>query len=325
MSHEVLALTGLACSNSTLLFKFIEITKDGYGIFDKDDNLIYGNYAFMDIFCMSPAEGIGKNFCDVVRHAFIKKRGIHIESENIDEWLKYVETVRRSSPYRIFEVDLVDGRWLLFSEQLLESGELLVQTKDITRQKVTETNLKNSVSKLHKLALTDELTQLANRRCFVDSVESELSRCRRDCGFVTMLVIDLDFFKIVNDSYGHLAGDTALVHIADILKRAIRQYDIVGRIGGEEFAIFLGSTDVDTALTIAERIRSMIASTPLIFEGQKIVLTTSIGMTSRSCKASFEQLYTEADEALYLSKSRGRNRVEVYSNDIPDKIKHAAG
>lgn len=317
-------MSGIACSNTELLSKFIEITKDGYGIFDQDDYLIYANDAFMDIFCMTAAEGIGKNFCCVVKNAFEKKRGINIESDNIEDWLTYVDSVRRQVPYRIFEVDLVDGRWVLFSEQMLASGELLVQTKDITRQKVTESNLKNSVSKLHKLALTDELTQLANRRSFVDSVASELARCKRNKGFVTMLVIDLDFFKIVNDSYGHHAGDAALVHVSGILKHAIRQYDIVGRIGGEEFAIFLGATAMEEALVIAERIRNMVAHTPLLYEGQKIVLTTSIGLTCRSCSANFEQLYTEADEALYLAKSQGRNKVAVHSDDLHEKLKRAA-
>lgn len=220
--------------------------------------------------------------------------------------------MRRQEQFRIFEVDLVDGRWLLFSEQLLPSGELLVHTKDLTRQKVTQTQLQQSVNRLHKLALTDELTQLANRRCFVDSAETELSRCQRQTGKVTMMLIDLDLFKNINDNYGHHAGDAALVHVAGLLKHALRQYDIVGRIGGEEFAIFLGSTDVETAGLIAERIRQSLEKTPLIYQQHSISLSASIGMTSQHCAAKFEQLYTEADEALYKAKANGRNRVELY-------------
>lgn len=318
-------MSKLCSAISDLLVEFIKVSRDGYGIFDKDDRLIYSNYSFRDIFCLEQHPDLSCDFENLMKHAFMHKRGINIEAENIDDWLTYVATVRRKREFRIFEVDLVDGRWLLFSEQLLPSGHMLVQTKDITGQKVTEHKLKNSVSKLHRLALTDELTQLANRRCFVESVESELSRCKRSEGFVTMLVIDLDHFKIINDTYGHHAGDAALVHTAEVLKQALRQYDIVGRIGGEEFAIFLGSTNMDTARVIAERIRSMLAESPFIYQDRGIVITASIGLTCRDCSTAFEALYTEADEALYVAKAKGRNRVEIHHPNLPEQIKNFAG
>lgn len=299
---------------SKLLCEFVETSKDGYGIFDANDILVFANYAYKDVFCLDQHTDQQVSFEQMVRHAYALKRGIHIEADNISDWLDYVETVRRKSPFRIFEVDLVDGRWLLFSEQLLPSGELLVQSKDITRQKVTETQLQQSVSRLNKLALTDELTQLANRRCFVESVETELSRCRRGKGKVTMMLIDLDLFKNINDNFGHHAGDAALVHVAGLLKHALREYDIVGRIGGEEFAIFLGSAELGMALVIAERIRKSLLNTPLPYQQHQIELSASIGMTSRNCNVKFEQLYTEADEALYKAKSNGRNRVELFDS-----------
>lgn len=296
----------------TLLCKFIETSKDGYGIFDADDMLVFANYTFKDVFCLEQKVDEPISFEQMVCQAFKQKRGIHIEAENAESWLKYVETVRRSQPFRVFEVDMVDGRWFLFSEQLLASGEMLVQCKDMTRQKVTETQLQQSVSRLNKLALTDELTQLANRRCFVESVETELSRCKRGTGSVTMMIIDLDLFKNINDNFGHHAGDAALVQVAGLLKTALRQYDIVGRIGGEEFAIFLGSSDLGTALTIAERVRLSLVNNPLRYKDHSINLSASIGMTSRRCDATFEQLYTEADAALYKAKANGRNRVELF-------------
>lgn len=301
-----------------LIMAFIKDSRDGYGIFCADDTLMYGNYAYLDIFCLSERDAMGKNFEFMVRHAFREKRGINIEADDIEQWLDRVHNVRRQSSFRIFEVDLVDGRWLLFSEQILPSGELLVQTKDITRLKVTESRLEHSVKTLHKLALTDELTQLANRRSFVDSVESEISRCRRaDCdSSIALLLIDLDHFKQVNDNYGHHAGDAALVHTADVLKKALREYDIVGRIGGEEFAVFLGTTEVDKAIEVAERVLTSLAGSQLNYQSEPIQLTASIGLTARNCTATFEQLYTEADDALYLAKGRGRNRVEVYSDSV---------
>ena len=300
------------CRVSTLLYDFIDVSKDGYGIFDTQDKLIYANYVYRDIFCLPEHAEQPFTFEQMVRRAFQLKRGINIEADSVDEWLKYVESVRRKRSFRIFEVDLVDGRWMLFSEQELPSGELLVQTKDMTRQKVLESQLKHSVQTLNKLALTDELTQLANRRSFVQSVEQDIDRCRKSGCAVTLLALDLDHFKKVNDTYGHCVGDEVLQHTARLLKGAIRQHDIVGRLGGEEFAIYLGSTEVKTATMVAERIRSIIEQSPLKTEQGEVFFTVSIGMTSRSCQIDFNSLYEEADDALYLAKKNGRNRVEVY-------------
>lgn len=303
----------LPCKVSTLLFDFIDVSKDGYAIFDANDDLVYANYVYRDIFCLPQNDSQTVTFEEMLRGAYSQKRGINIEAEDIEQWLAYVRTVRRKRKFRIFEVDLVDGRWLLFSEQELPGGELLVQTKDMTRQKVLESQLKHSVQTLNKLALTDELTQLANRRSFVQSVEQDINRCTTDCCAITLLALDLDHFKNINDVYGHCAGDEALKHTARLLRGAIRQHDIVGRLGGEEFAIYLGATEVDMAIMVAERIRNIIASTPFSYEGQKITFTASIGVTTKSCQISFNALYTEADDALYQAKSNGRNRVEVYA------------
>ena len=308
-------MTSQSCDVTGLLFEFIQESKDGYAIFCADDQLVYANYVYRDIFCIPQENNDIATFEDMVRTAYAKKRGINIETTDIEDWLGYVRSVRRKRVFRIFEVDLVDGRWFLFSEQILPSGEMLVQTKDITRQKILETQLKLSVDNLNKLALTDELTQLANRRSFVQSVEQDLKRCVDCSSFVTLLAIDLDHFKVINDSYGHAAGDEVLRKTAWILRSTIRQYDIAGRLGGEEFAVYLGTTDVETAMTIAERIRATLESHYVYYDGHKINVTASIGLTSRDCMLSFEQLYTEADEALYQAKSKGRNRVELYQRD----------
>lgn len=311
-------MVDLPCNVSSLLYDFIDVSKDGYAIFNANDELVYANYVYRDIFCLPQNDAQPFTFEEMIRRAFNQKRGINIEAEDIEQWLAYVRTVRRKRKFRIFEVDLVDGRWMLFSEQELPGGELLVQTKDMTRQKVLESQLKHSVQTLNKLALTDELTQLANRRSFVQSVEQDISRCTTDCCAITLLALDLDHFKGINDVYGHCAGDEALIHTAKLLRGAIRQHDIVGRLGGEEFAIYLGATEEDTAKLVAERIRKIIESNPLNYEDKRITFTASIGMTTKSCQISFNALYTEADDALYQAKSNGRNRVEVYSKTQPD-------
>ncbi|MFC3092972.1 diguanylate cyclase [Alteromonas sediminis] len=296
-----------------LIWTFLEVSKDGYAIFDADDKLIYSNDVFADIFCFTFDPNHPISFDQTVRNAYSKKRGINIETDDIEAWLGYVETVRRQREFRLFEVDLVNGRWMLFSEQLLPSGELLVQAKDITTQKLLENQLSNSIQTLNDLALTDELTQLPNRRSFVQSVESELSRCARKNGDITMLILDLDHFKSINDTFGHPAGDEVLKKVSQVLLTTLRQYDIIGRIGGEEFAVFLGTSSQLEASEIAERLRMQIAATEFYYNTELIPLTTSIGMTTQSCKNSFEQLYSSADEALYQAKAQGRNQVRTYT------------
>ncbi|BCO18650.1 GGDEF domain-containing protein [Alteromonas sp. KC3] len=301
------------CNFNQLIQTFIESSKDGYAIFCPDDKLLYANYVFLDIFCATNCKVEYWSFEQLVRHAYDQKRGINIETDHIESWLEYVRSVRRKRPHRMFEVDLVNGRWMLFSEHLLDSGELLLQAKDISKQKVTESTLQRSLVQLKKLALTDELTQLANRRSFVDAVETELARVQRNQASATMLVIDLDHFKRINDTYGHLAGDHVLKHTAAILRQSTRQYDIVGRLGGEEFAVFMSEADLNVAYEVAERIRSSLAQSVTEVDGNSISVTASIGICTKLKPDSFETLFTDADEALYKAKSDGRNRIAVFN------------
>ena len=136
---------------------------------------------------------------------------------------------------------------------------------------------------------------------------------------MSMLVMDLDYFKVVNDKYGHPAGDAALIHITDIFSQSLRQYDILGRIGGEEFAVFLSNTTIEKSMEIAERIRAQVEQSAFTVDGQEIPLTVSIGQTTLGCDAEFDDLYTQADQALYFAKTTGRNKVTSFYG-IADKL-----
>ncbi|GAA0359548.1 sensor domain-containing diguanylate cyclase [Bowmanella denitrificans] len=304
-------MTDTAHSVAQQLFEFIQQSRDGYAIYDVDDRLCYCNGVFKEMFCIEGAYQ-HLNFADLIRHTYAIGRGIRLDTDNIEVWLTQANAKRRSRPFRLFEVDMMDGRWFLLSEQIRQDGALLVQAKDITKQKVMESELIRSVDTLHQMALTDALTGIANRRSFVESVESELSRCRRDTSLVSQLLLDLDHFKNINDTYGHQGGDAVLKQVANTIKKTLRQYDIFGRIGGEEFAVFLGSTDAQTAMEIAQRLCQAVAASTIHHGQAQIRVTTSIGVTTRECDTSFEQLYLEADDALYQAKQAGRNRVISY-------------
>jgi diguanylate cyclase (GGDEF)-like protein len=156
-------------------------------------------------------------------------------------------------------------------------------------------------------AITDSLTGLFNHRCFQSSLDRELQLAERHNDHVSLIMLDLDHLKRINDTYGHRAGDAALIHIARIMKQTVRSVDICARYGGEEFVLILPRYAHDDALRLAERLRINIASTPLPKIGQ---LTASLGVaTYPDCALSKEDLIEQADQAMYVAKASGRNRV----------------
>lgn len=162
------------------------------------------------------------------------------------------------------------------------------------------------------LSNTDGLTGLWNRRYLEEILDRECQRAKRYGHELTILMLDLDHFKHVNDTYGHRGGDEVLRESARRVKTALRQTDFVGRYGGEEIVVVLTDTNRENALTVAEKICRTIADTPVNFEGQQIPVTTSIGASAMvSANESVHDILERADAALYHSKRDGRNRVTV--------------
>ncbi|MDP5031121.1 MAG: diguanylate cyclase [Paraglaciecola sp.] len=291
--------------------KFLGTSSEAYGIFNGEDHLIGCNHAFANLFGDSPDAFLNRHFDDLVRNAFRKQHGIKIDSGDVEQFIDMTKTRRRSAAYRVFEVDMLDGLWFLFSEQTLANGDMLIHARDITKQKKNEFELHAKSSKLRKLALTDELTQIANRRSFINSVNAEISRCSRNKAKMAFLLLDIDYFKNVNDTYGHLAGDAVLINITQLITVLLREYDVFGRLGGEEFGIFLADTDLNTATEIAQRIREKIQQHVIEIDHQKMSVTVSIGIALLNQATKFETLYKRADVALYQAKNGGRNKVVV--------------
>ncbi len=165
---------------------------------------------------------------------------------------------------------------------------------------------------LERLTRLDGLTGLYNRNTFVELTLRELSRAQRQGSATTILLLDLDHFKRVNDTWGHPAGDAVLKNVAVLLGSSIRATDLAGRLGGEEFIILLPNTSEVAARKLAEKVRTKIEATPTLFDTTSIRCTVSIGLAGTTAleKLSFDTLYNNADKALYLAKQHGRNRVE---------------
>jgi diguanylate cyclase (GGDEF)-like protein len=164
---------------------------------------------------------------------------------------------------------------------------------------------------LERQASTDSLTGLFNRRQFLALADNELSRSKRYSGPVAVLMMDIDHFKKINDTYGHKIGDLVLQRLASLCTRELRDIDSIGRIGGEEFAILLPNTNGERAAEVAERLRKTIAETGIALEqGLPLHFTVSIGVaTTHDVETNVDTLLSQADDALYEAKRAGRNRV----------------
>ena len=158
---------------------------------------------------------------------------------------------------------------------------------------------------------TDPLTGVANYRFFAEALEQEIERSQRNGRPTSLLMIDIDHFKKVNDTHGHEIGNQALIHVAGLISRQVRKIDIVCRYGGEEFAVILPETDLHAGIPVAERIRLSLSDTPLNLDELDLTLTASLGLSTYHPYSlnSAEELITQADHYLYEAKQRGRNQL----------------
>ena len=191
--------------------------------------------------------------------------------------------------------------------------ELLARVNIHLKIKTLQDNLKESNQRLLQLSLTDPLTELNNRRHLMEILDNEFERSRRTNDPCALVMVDLDHFKRVNDTYGHQQGDVVLRATALEIKRQLRQYDSAARFGGEEFALLLPETSPKDALMVAERLRQSLCDIKFTGSISALTMTASFGIATIPNEKinSVEDLIRLADDALYAAKSNGRNRVET--------------
>lgn len=194
-----------------------------------------------------------------------------------------------------------------------DSGELIARVKVQLKIKSLQDSLKESNQLLLELSNTDPLTRLANRRSLMETLAREFKRSDRSGTPFALVMLDIDHFKPVNDTYGHQCGDEVLVEISNLLRRHLREYDLAARYGGEEFAMVLPEADLQTAIQVAERLRKSAAELRFTGEMCKLSLTVSLGIgcAPSALIESVDDLIRLADDALYQAKKNGRNRVQV--------------
>jgi diguanylate cyclase (GGDEF)-like protein len=245
---------------------------------------------------------------------------VHPEDRALYERLD--EPIRRGEPvdaqYRLIGID-GRVRWVEVHERARSTGDgrIVVDgvVSDITSRKETELALETALRKADRIARVDGLTGAYNRRHVTEVLESELARAARSGEPVGLLLLDLDHFKRVNDHHGHAGGDEVLREVTRRVSAAVRNYDTVGRWGGEEFVVLLpGMADDDALRTAAETVRTAIRRAPFALGDELVIVTGSVGAARAADGEGAEELVNAADRALYTAKRRGRDRVELASD-----------
>lgn len=194
-----------------------------------------------------------------------------------------------------------------------QSAELLARIRAAKRIVDLQKELLETNKRLELLSITDGLTKLHNHRYFQDELNRAFEETQRYQRPLSLAMIDLDFFKKINDTYGHAVGDDVLREVARLFQESVRSTDLVARYGGEEFAVMMPETTIDDAAISAEKIRSMIESTPIQTQAGPVNTTVSIGVASvpQSRTHNSKELIIAADKALYRAKRSGRNQVQT--------------
>ncbi|MEO6270449.1 MAG: GGDEF domain-containing protein [Lautropia sp.] len=240
-----------------------------------------------------------------------------VDPSEIDDWIgKRMEEHRKADGTAVDRCFPGFG-WFRVTEFKTRGGGVASFAIDINENKERESQLEKEIARRKDLeeqlrvrATTDSLTQLPNRGAFLARAEIDFQRAQRYGDDLSVIMLDADFFKQVNDTHGHHIGDTVLVAIARTADSAVRSFDMVGRLGGEEFAIILTRTAIQDAIACAERIRAGVAALEFDTASGSLKVTASFGVAQYSRKdRSFAELLQRADQALYRAKHNGRNQV----------------
>lgn len=292
-----------------LCAQIVGLAEDAIIVIDNAHRIVLFNKGAQEMFGYGEDETVGKRLDMLMPERF------HLQHDPmIDEFghgALDVKTMGRRN--RQIYGRRKDGNEFLASAQIMRVGDsnsrfYAAIFRDISQSKKTE-------EELLQLALIDPLTGACNRREFTTQTEREALRSHRYHHPLSMLMIDIDHFKKLNDTYGHAAGDKVLQRITTLCVNTLRNVDIFGRWGGEEFVALLPETDIEGASVIGERLRKIIADNLLVFNEQKINFTVSIGISQfKDGETTIEGPASRADTAVYDAKKAGRNRISTFRN-----------
>lgn len=281
----------------------LDYIADGAMVLDQSDKIIAVNSEFRALYDIAPGEPIiGLTLVDIVKRAWAKAGSL---SRTIDA--SVLDNIRFAGAP--FEVELPGGRWRRVIARRTASGIGYFTHSDISV-------LKRALADLAAMAATDGLTGLPNRRRFDAGLEEAWERCRREGAAISLLLVDIDHFKSVNDRFGHVVGDNCLRRTATIVHEAVRHsIDLAARFGGEEFAVLLPDATDEGAVAVGRRIRASMAREPWSeIHPYLTSVTASIGICAarNAADLTVADFMRHADEALYRAKNSGRDRLELH-------------
>jgi diguanylate cyclase (GGDEF)-like protein len=286
---------------------------DGIAMFDADKRLVFSNEQYRSYFPRTQDVRVpGSHFRDILRAVIARGEQLGPPETDAEAWLTETMGLLDSSSEE--EVQLFDGRWLSLRTRPAADGSCMVVVSDLTRRKRDERNLREMASRLQLLASTDGLTGIGNRRAFDAALARETTIAARNNQPLSVLLVDIDWFKSFNDQYGHLVGDRCLRAIAHTLRDVIKgPSDLVARYGGEEFVALLPGVAVDSAFEFAEAFAQSVRARGIEHAGSpKGIVTASVGLACWDPSddvGALADLVPRADEALYRAKSTGRDRI----------------
>ncbi|UDL95662.1 GGDEF domain-containing protein [Lichenihabitans sp. PAMC28606] len=293
-----------------MLLQSLDATGIGLCLCDEQDHIRYANTAFRSAFLTSLSRS-PINFVDALADAIEAGVGIKLESQPLDQFVTRVKERRRTHKQALsFPVDLADGSWWWVNDHPLETGWMLVIASEISSMKTEESRLKLAHADAVKAAQTDFLTGLPNRRQGFEAAEVAMAVFRANRLPLTLALLDIDYFKQINDAHGHETGDQLLIHLANTLSARLGPQDQLSRIGGEEFLLIMPSTSLSRAELKITRLLDAIE--PLSRrDGQSLTVTLSAGLVAPDPGETFKDALRRADKALYSAKAQGRNRIEL--------------
>jgi len=280
-----------------------ESMSDAFVMVDMHGHILESNRAYQAMLGYTAEELKQFTYIDLTPEKW-HFEGAHLVAERIVP-LGYSDVYEKEYRHKNGHVFPVELRTFLLRDEHGVANAMWSIVRDITKRKQVE-------AEMHHLATTDPLTGVANRRRFLDQMEMELARFQRYGVPTSLLIIDIDHFKRVNDSYGHAVGDSVLRHLASLASALLRRNDLFGRLGGEEFGILLPATQADGAAEFAERFREYVSDNPAQADQASVAFSVSIGVTEFCADDNHpDRALARADVALYRAKENGRNRVEV--------------
>jgi diguanylate cyclase (GGDEF)-like protein len=278
-------------------------------IFDAEDNLRYANKTYEGMF-LGEYDG-PFTFPAILRHAHRNGLGVRIDDNDVEAFIARTLPRRRSVPRKSFETDLVDGRWFWIDHTVLPNGWVLSVGADITALKQNEKSLRQAHEVALKASRTDLLTGLPNRRHILEQLDAALAEHEATGASLCIAVIDIDRFKVINDTHGHDAGDAVLCHFADACRERVRAQDVLGRMGGEEFLLILPGAGYNEAVRVIDRIREGFPPAKRLGDGIDLSYTFSAGAAEALGGDDRSSILRRADRALYAAKGEGRNCTRI--------------